>query len=171
MRAYGWAGLLLLAVAEYGVWRRIEPLHSWFYCFAWWSYILLADNLLLARSGRSLLTSRRRELTVMLPLSVFIWLLFEAYNLMIRNWAYDGVPVHAWVRWPGYAVAFATVLPGVFITSDLVGLALFGARGTSASEADPAPAPSSAPPSAAFLLLGGALTVAPILQPQYFFPA
>ena len=120
MKAYGLAGIILLAVAEYGMLRKAEPFYSWFYCFAWWSYILVADNVVLKLRGRSLLSSRRRELASMLPLSVFLWLAFEGYNLVIRNWAYAGVPAQLWLRWPGYVIAFATVLPGIFITSDLV---------------------------------------------------
>ena len=120
MKLYGWLGLALLLISEYGLFQKIEPFQSWFYCFAWWSYILLADNLLLRLRGRSLLCSRRAELWRMLPLSVMIWLVFECFNLVVRNWAYSGVPALAWMRWGGYAVAFSTVLPGVFITSDIL---------------------------------------------------
>jgi len=120
MKTYGWLGLSLLVVSGYFLSRRIEPFTAWFYCFAWWSYILLADNLLLKLRGRSLLVSRRREFWGMLPISVFIWLLFEAYNFVINNWSYDAVPPQTWLRWPGYALAFSTVLPGIFITSDLL---------------------------------------------------
>ena len=111
MKLYGWLGLLLLIGSEYCLFRKIEPVYTWFYCFAWWSYILMADSILF-----------RREFWGMLPLSVFIWLLFEAYNFVIHNWAYTAVPPQIWQRWPGYALSFATVLPGIFITSDLVGL-------------------------------------------------
>ena len=111
MRPYGWAGLLMLLASELCLVLKIEPFYSWFYCFAWWSYILLADNLLFTLRGASLLTTRKRELWAMLPLSVFIWLLFEGYNLFIRNWAYDGMPRQIWLRWLGYSAAFATVLP------------------------------------------------------------
>jgi hypothetical protein len=83
MKLYGWAGLLLLVVSEYCLFQKIEPFYSWFYCFAWWSYILLADNLLLRLRGRSLFVGRRRELLGMMSLSVFIWLIFEAYNLIL----------------------------------------------------------------------------------------
>ena len=61
MRLYGWIGFLLLLVSEYCMFRKIEPFHSWFYFFAWWSYILLADNLLLRLRGRSLLGQPRRR--------------------------------------------------------------------------------------------------------------
>jgi hypothetical protein len=170
MRLYGWFGLLLLLVSEIFLSRRIEPFYSWFYCFAWWSYILLADNLLLVLRGRSLLTTRRRELWSMLPLSVVIWLLFEGYNLVIRNWAYEGVPSQLWIRWPGYAAAFATVLPGIFVTSDLMEYILFRWREQPcASEFERLPAAPPTAPSPVFVGLGAALSAAPFFGPRYFF--
>jgi hypothetical protein len=171
MRIYGWFGLLLLIVSEYCLYRKIEPVYTWFYCFAWWSYILIADNLLLKLRGRSLLTGRRMEFWTMLPLSVFIWLLFEAYNFVINNWAYDALPVQIWQRWPGYALSFATVLPGIFITSDLVEL-LFGSPSQgAASECEILSEKPSSHPSHLIVILGLILTIAPLIWPRYFFAA
>jgi hypothetical protein len=171
MRGYGWAGVVILLVAEYGLLRRIEPFVSWFYCFAWWSYVLLADNLLLKVRGRSLFGTRRAELARMLPLSVFIWLVFEAYNLVIRNWGYSGIPPQTWLRWPGYAVSFATVLPGIFITSDLLQWMFGWRQARAASEAEPMGASPSTRPSASFVVIGLALSIAPLIWPRFFFPA
>ena len=171
MRTFGWFGLFLFAVAEYGLIHKIEPFYSWFYCFAWWSYIFVADNLLLKLSGRSLLVTRRRELARMLPLSVFIWLVFEAYNLAIRNWGYSGVPAQAWIRWPGYALAFATVLPGIFVTADLIHCLTGHRAGPAASTSEHLDGPPSSSPSRALPILGVALCIVPLILPRYFFPA
>ncbi len=169
MKFYGWCGLLLILLSEFCLIRRIEPVTTWFYCFAWWSYILLADNLLLKLRGRSLLNDNRRELWGMLPLSVLIWLLFEAYNFVIRNWSYDLVPAEAWLRWPGYILAFATVLPAIFITSDLVELLLARLSRRVASEYPILPSSPSTKPSRIFVIFGLILTIAPLLWPRYFF--
>jgi hypothetical protein len=171
MKLYGWFGLLLLIASEYCLFRKIEPVHTWFYCFAWWSYILIADNLLLKLSGRSLLTSRRREFWTMLPISVFIWLLFESYNFIINNWAYNSLPEQIWQRWPGYALSFATVLPGIFITSDLMGFFLGVRSAPTASECEHLAQPPSSRPSRIYIVLGLILTVAPLIWPRYFFAA
>jgi hypothetical protein len=172
MKIYGWLGLALLLISEYCLFQKIEPFESWFYCFAWWSYILLADNLLLRLRGRSLLCGRREEFWRMLPLSVLIWLIFECFNLVVRNWAYSGVPALAWVRWSGYAVAFSTVLPGVFITSDILEWVLFGGAGRPfASESKESPVLSRGAPRYVFLIVGACLTAAPLIWPRYFFPA
>jgi hypothetical protein len=171
MRIYGWFGLLLLIVSEYCLFRKIEPFPTWFYCFAWWSYILLADNLLWKLRGKSLLTGRRREFWGMLPLSVFIWLLFEAYNFILHNWSYAGVPAETWQRWTGYALSFATVLPGIFITSDLLELLFGRPSGPAASECESLSSRPCRGPSPIFIALGLALTLAPLIWPRYFFPA
>ena len=170
MKPYGWIGLLLLLVSEYCLVHKIEPFVTWFYCFAWWSYILMADNLLLKLRGRSLLVHRRSEFWPMLPLSVFIWLLFEAYNLVIQNWAYE-TPASLWQRWSGYALAFATVLPGIFITSDLVELVLGRSPNPPASESEGLPAGTRSHSSLTLIALGVVLTIAPLVWPRYFFSA
>lgn len=172
MKLYGWLGLILLAVSEFFMFRRVEPFYSWFYSFAWWAYILLADNLLLMLRGTSPLSTRRREFLQMLPFSVAIWLAFEAFNFVIRNWAYQGVPAETWLRWPGYALAFATVLPGIFITSEILEWLIYRRREPPhASDHEPVPA-SSAPPLPRLLGAAGAgLTIAPLVWPRFFFPA
>ncbi len=171
MKLYGWLGLLLLIISEYCLLHRIEPFVTWFYCFAWWSYILLADNLVLKLRGWSLLHDRQREFWSMLPISVFIWLLFEAYNFVIRNWAYTIVPLQIWQRWAGYVVAFSTVLPGIFITADLVQMLFRRSPTVQTSGCEQIPAQPSTKPSLLFFVLGLILTIAPLILPRYFFPA
>ncbi len=107
----------------------------------------------------------------MLPLSILIWLLFEGYNLVIRNWAYEGVPHQLWLRWIGYAVAFATVLPGVFITSDLVESLLDRNARSFASESEELTGALSTRPAPWLFLAGLLLCLAPLIWPRYFFPA
>src|SRR3990172_4879657 len=56
----------------------------------------------------------------MIPWSIFIWLIFEADNLSLENWYYINLPDSAVERWIGYAIAYGTVLPGLFETSELL---------------------------------------------------
>jgi hypothetical protein len=53
---------------------------------------------------------------------------FEGYNLLIRNWYYINLPQNLIVRYVGYAWAFTTISPGIFQTAELVGV-LRGSRG------------------------------------------
>ena len=66
----------------------VEPFSSWFYCFAWWSYILVIDSIVFKRTGQSLLLRRTGEFLFLLPISVVIWVIFEAFNLALKNWHY-----------------------------------------------------------------------------------
>ncbi len=107
----------------------------------------------------------------MLPISIFIWLLFEAYNFVINNWAYDALPIQIWQRWPGYALSFATVLPGIFITSELVEL-LFGTSSQfAASECEALSPPQFSCFSRWLMILGLILTIGPMIWPRYLFAA
>ena len=106
------AGVMLLFDAE--------PFSSWFYCFAWWSYILVIDSIVFMRTGSSLLLRRTGEFFFLLPVSVVIWLVFEAFNLVLKNWYYVNVIELTALRWAGYCISFATVLPGIFETFELL---------------------------------------------------
>ncbi len=171
MRFYGWFGLLLLIVSEYCLFREIEPFTTWFYCFAWWSYILMADNLLLKVRGRSLLFSRLREFWIMLPISILVWLIFEAFNFRIQNWAYSIAAMETWRRWSGYIISYATVLPGIFITADLVELFWRPPSSPAASEHASLPRVEKPRRSSLWIAAGLGMTVLPLAWPRYFFPA
>ena len=117
---HGMIGIVLLILSEIFHLKKIEPFYSWFYCFAWWSYILTADAIIYRLKGNSLLLSRTKEFFLMVPWSVFIWLIFEAANLSLENWYYINLPNSIMERWLGYAVAYGTVLPGIFETTELL---------------------------------------------------
>jgi hypothetical protein len=118
--AHGWLGLAALVAAEVLMFRRVEPVATYFTPIAWSAYILISDAAVLALTNRSRLHDAPIVLARMALLSVPLWLIFEAYNLRLRNWTYFGVPRD----WPaalfGYAWSFATITPAFFETSDLV---------------------------------------------------
>jgi hypothetical protein len=104
MEIYGWFGLLLLIVSEYCLVRKIEPFFTWFYCFAWWSYILLADNLLLKLRGQSLLTSRWKvfEMPILgflgfLPFALECWILYHLLRAIPRHMDSQAARIAWWV--------------------------------------------------------------------------
>lgn len=117
---HGILGLLVLILSEFLHFKKVEPFYSWFYCFAWWSYILFIDAIIYRLKGNSLFVNRRKEFFLMIPWSVFIWLVFEAANLSLENWYYINLPHSTLERWLGYAVAYGTVLPGIFLTMELL---------------------------------------------------
>src|SRR3972149_12253478 len=117
---HGIVGILFLLISEFFLFKKIEPFRTWFYCFAWWSYILAVDGIIYRLKGNSLILSRAREFLLMIPWSIFIWLIFEAANLSLENWYYINLPDSVVERWIGYAVAYGTVLPGLFETTELL---------------------------------------------------
>src|SRR5579864_5732353 len=118
--AYGWLGIITLGCAELVLIAGIDPVATYFTPVAWSAYILIADGAVLALTNRSRLNDAPITLARMALLSIPLWLVFEAYNLRLQNWAYVGVPR----GWPaalaGYGWSFATITPAIFETSDLV---------------------------------------------------
>lgn len=118
---YGWLGLLVLLVNQALLPWQIEPLARWFTPIMWTAYILAADAIVLRRRGTSLIHDRPREALFMALVSIPLWLVFEAYNLRLMNWAYLGVPENPWLAALAYGWSFATITPGLWETAALLG--------------------------------------------------
>lgn len=56
----------------------------------------------------------------MLPVSIVLWLVFEGYNLLMKNWHYAGLPESLWIRTFGYVWSFATIWPAILETQELL---------------------------------------------------
>jgi hypothetical protein len=117
---HGVLGIVVLILSEILLFKKVDPVYSWFYCFAWWSYIFIIDAIVFRLKGNSLMVNRTGEFLLMIPWSVFIWSIFEAANLFLKNWYYINLPHSLAERWLGYAVAYGTVLPGLFETAELL---------------------------------------------------
>lgn len=117
---HGWLGLAALGGAEWLMFRGIEPVATFFTPIAWTAYLLVADAAAFAVRGRSWMRTAPRELAHATILSVPLWLLFEAYNLRLPNWNYDGLPMSWLLATLGYGWSFATITPAIFETADLV---------------------------------------------------
>ena len=127
MAAHGWLGLVILAVSEAAMLAHVEPFWTWHTPFAWTGYILLVDGIISRKRGSSWLTTNRREFLFLALVSIPLWVVFEGYNLLIKNWYYVNLPDNLLVRYLGYAWAFATISPAIFETAELVAI-LRGAR-------------------------------------------
>ena len=99
---------------------RVEPFWTWHTPIAWTGYILLVDGIIYKLRGSSWLTTNRREFVFLAIVSIPLWVVFEGYNLLIKNWYYINLPENLIVRYFGYAWAFATISPGIFQTAELV---------------------------------------------------
>ncbi|MCU0571801.1 MAG: hypothetical protein MUC41_02300 [Syntrophobacteraceae bacterium] len=112
--------VLVFLLATACMLERIEPFTSWYYVFSWWSYIVFAESWLHWKGLKSSLFQSPGRFLLQLPMSVTIWLVFELFNFRLQNWHYVEVPSSLVLRWFGYAVSFATVLPGLNATAALV---------------------------------------------------
>jgi hypothetical protein len=117
---YSVLGILIMALSEIGMLLQVEPFWSWHTPIAWTGYILFVDGFVWARGGSSWLTAARREFVFLALVSIPLWLVFEFYNLFIRNWHYVNLPEVAALRYFGYAWAFATIWPAIFQTGEAV---------------------------------------------------
>ncbi len=157
------AAALFFVVAALAMMQRKEPFYTWFYSFAWWSFILFVESFLFSRGHRSLLFADPTGFLLLLPLSVTIWLIFEVFNFRLQNWHYLYLPPERGVRWLGYTIAYATVLPAIFTTRNLLDyFGLFRDTGK-------VPVALGRLKDCSFRI-GIAMLVLPILFPNIFFP-
>ncbi|MBA2848085.1 hypothetical protein G4V39_05370 [Thermosulfuriphilus ammonigenes] len=162
--AYGLLAIGVLVIGEILLFSGQALVRQWFYLIAWWSYIFAIDALIYYLKGNSLFKSRRREFFLLLPWSVFFWLVFEWFNLFLKNWHYVDIIANRPLRWIGYYLSFATVLPGLFETYELLFTLGFGAR----SRVPPLRAPERL--YLPLVALGLVCLVLPVIWPLYFFP-
>lgn len=117
---YGYVAGASLVVSEILMFLRVEPFLTWFTPIQWTGYIFLLDALLVRFRGKGYIFHRTAEFLYMAVVSVAVWFLFEAYNLYLQNWKYINLPESLWVRMAGYVWAFATIFPGVLLTSEVL---------------------------------------------------
>ncbi|MBI3846076.1 MAG: DUF4332 domain-containing protein [Planctomycetes bacterium] len=158
------AACVVLTVATPLMLRGVEPFATWYYLFAWYSYIALLDAFLVKRGEPGFLLRRPRVFLSMCAWSAVFWFAFELVNLRLRNWYYAYLPDSLPVRWSGTFLAFATVLPGIFGTATVLGSlkAFDGARSRSLRIG---PAVLRGMTMAGWLFLS-----LPLLFPKTFFP-
>ena len=159
--ALPWATLI---VAHVGLFGEIQPLATWFYPIAWWSFIVLMDRVVARRSGRGLLHGGWRRIVGLGLASLVFWLCYELINLRIANWYYVGVPENGPLRWLGITLSFATVVPLLLVTYQ----ALLLTRMLGPCKVTPRITPSWLPTT--MQVAGLCCLVLPLLFPRYAFP-
>ncbi|GAB4245514.1 MAG: hypothetical protein Kow00109_21530 [Acidobacteriota bacterium] len=95
------------------LWRDHGWVSAFFYHCAWWSLLPALAAWNEWRGPGSFLWENRRRWFLLLYSSAVFWFLFEAANFRLANWKYLGLPYWTPLRWTGYVVAYATVLPAV----------------------------------------------------------
>ena len=117
---WGWAGVLLIALAWWLAWTR----YLWFATFQaftftplWLGYIVVINALTYRATGMSVLSNRPRYLLVLFVVSAAFWWFFEYLNRFVQNWYYVGIENFSPSAYMVYAtLSFSTVLPAVVST-------------------------------------------------------
>ena len=117
---HGYIGILIIVFVHITLIFQIQPFISWTTPTAWTGYILLVDSIIYRLKGTSLLCNRSKRFLVLLPLSIVLWVIFELYNLHLVNWEYINLPDNMGLRLFGYCWSFATILPAIFLTAELL---------------------------------------------------
>ncbi len=163
---YGYAGLAAILISQIFMFARLEPFYSWFTPVQWTGYIFLLDALLVRLRGESFIFEHTKTFFAMLLVSNIFWFMFEGYNLHLRNWAYVNLPENMLKRAFGFVWAFATVYPGVLMTSEVLDelgafrAATFGRRRGDANVLTISPALHKA-----FIIMGFLFCIVPLLVP------
>ncbi|MGO9273493.1 MAG: hypothetical protein ACLQOO_25200 [Terriglobia bacterium] len=118
----GWLGTAIILGVEVLLAFHTPIATLFFTPIVWTGYLLLVGDLV--RSLSSAPSAKAADSQTALPYSkwlafwsVPLWLVFEAYNLRLRNWTYVGLPANPLVRGIGYVWAFATIWPAIVVTA------------------------------------------------------
>jgi len=150
--------------ASVGMSLEMEPFYTWFYLFAWWPFIVMLESAMFLVRGYSRLYDAPGEFAELIPLSVTVWLVFEAFNFRLENWQYLNLPENLLLRWGGYFLSYATVLPALFVTKRLFEfMGLWEEGGVKVLKR-----PGRL--HALLVALGAACLILPLVWPRYFFP-
>ena len=127
MKFHGYLGLTVLILAEVLLFSGNQFVGHWFTPIIWTGYIFLVDAIVFIVTGRSLLTTDRLELLLIVFASIIGWWLFEFYNAprfwtkdLELWWHYHNLEPNPYLRRFGYDCAFATIFPAMFLTARLL---------------------------------------------------
>jgi hypothetical protein len=112
---YALVGLVSMVVFEALLFTGNSFIGRYFTPIQWTGLILFLDGVHKRRSGDSWITDHFWEFVALCVISIGSWLIFEWYNLYLKNWAYLNLPESRLERYFGYAWAFATISPGMFL--------------------------------------------------------
>ena len=124
---HGYVGIAIVLGAEALLLAGNQLVGHWFTPIVWTGYVLFMDALVYMLKGRSLLMNDRLEFLVIAIVSIAAWWLCEFYNAprfwnsnLELWWHYHSLEPNPFLRRVGYDWAFATILPALFETAELL---------------------------------------------------
>jgi hypothetical protein len=144
--------------------RGVEPVATWLYVVCWYPTIALMAAVVARAEGRDPFTGHPVHALSLFAWSAVFWFFFELLNWRIANWYYVYVPADRVSRWIGISLAFATVLPAIFLAARVQETwGILTTVRTKPFHITPFGLRISAVTGVAFLAL-------PLLWPRFFFP-
>ena len=124
----------------------------------------MIDGIIYRLRGSSADRQQDQKVFALIPWSVAIWLRIWRNSSGLKNRHHVGVTKETMIRWPGYFVAFGTVLPAILETRDLLStLGIF-----EKSRLNPVRVQASW--YRPMIITGSSCLILPSLFPQYGFP-
>ncbi len=120
MLFYFYIGLGLIVGGMLNAYVGWERLADWTTPACWWGYVLVLDAVIHKCRGKSLIRNNFRLFVYQIVFSVLFWATFEVNNLHLRNWKYVSLPPNPIETFIGMALSFATILPGLFYTAEII---------------------------------------------------
>lgn len=121
---WGWASLAAGLIVWALAWTRFD----WFaglqrhtFVPLWLAYIVTVSAVTFKRTGGCLMLNRPAFFLWLFPVSAGFWWFFEYLNRFVRNWSYPGVELTGMEYSIQATFHFATVLPAVLATQELIG--------------------------------------------------
>lgn len=89
---------------------------------AWVAYLVMLEGVLGWQSGRSPVRRRPHHFALLCLASIFIWCVFDLINFGggTLSWIYIGLPTRMSDKFLGYFFAFATIVPGMLMTGEVM---------------------------------------------------
>lgn len=116
-----WVGVALIAIWWPISWLQIRPLSDNYFFPIWLGYIFTVDGLVYYRTGTSLIARSGWRCSYLFILSAPLWWLFEGLNEVLQNWFYHLPDEYGTIEFALRSILpFTTVIPAVFITTELV---------------------------------------------------
>jgi hypothetical protein len=120
---WGWAAAAAGAASWLLAWTRFHwmaffQVHT--FTPLWLAYIVEVNALCFWRTGWSLLTHRTGFFLALFPTSAWFWWFFEYLNRFVQNWYYVAERFGPWEYFWYATLPFATVLPAVASTGELI---------------------------------------------------
>jgi hypothetical protein len=120
-RASLYGGTAIFAISWVFLCLGFPFVKTWFFCLVWWSFIFILDGLNVRLRGASPLSTSPSLFLAKALFSVFVWNVFELFNLRLQNWSYHQLPSAIPERWLGYFIAYASVIPALEELAVLIG--------------------------------------------------